>query len=368
MNSIPLSRHTITDDDALAVIETLRAEWSAQGDAVTLFEQAVAAYTGSRYAVAFSSAAAGLHAACAVAGIGPGRTLWASALAPVYAANCARYCWGAVDFVEIDPQSGNMDTAGLEEKLDAAVQQGRLPQAILASHFAGQSAEMASIRQIASRFEITVIEDATLALGGEYQGDRVGYGRYSEMAVLGFAAGMAVTSCGGGVVVTNRQDLCERLLRFRGQGFSTEREQVELGFDYALSDIQAALGTSQMKRVDAQVAANRALADEYDRALAGSGIQPAWRHPDVVSAWTAYPVRFSTSEQCVAAAHRLKEAGIGAGVYMPIHMQPYYRKLGFKPGDLPTTESYAGRALALPLYQGLQADQQARVLEVLKQA
>ena len=367
MNPIPVSRHTITDDDALAVVETLRSDWSTLGDVTERFEQAVATYTGARYAVAFNSAAAGLHAACSVAGIGPGRTLWTSALAPVSAANCARYCWGAVDFVDVDPQSGNMDTTRLEEKLDVAEQQGRLPQAIMATHFAGQSAEMATIRQLASRFDIAVIENATMALGGAYQGDKVGSCKHSDMVVFGFQPTFPVTTCGGGVVVTNRTETWEKLLRFRTQGFSAQNEQIELGFDYELPGILAALGASQIKRLDTLLAASNALADEYDRALTGTSIQTPWRHPDVVSSWSIYPVRFASAERCVEAAQKLKEANIATGQHFPpTHLQPYYRKLGFKPGDLPATEAYAGQAVSMPLYPGLQADEQAYVIEILK--
>lgn len=369
MKPIPLSRPTITDDDALAVVEALRSDWSIQGAAVERFEQEVALYSGARYAVAFSSATAALHASCAVAGVGPGRTLWTSSLAFVSSANCARYCWGAVDFVDVDPLSGNMDTASLEEKLDAAEQQGRLPQAILPSHFAGQSAEMASIRQLASRFDIAVIENATMALGGSYQGDKVGSCKHSDMVVFGFQPTFPVTTFGGGVVVTNRAETCEKLQRFRMHGFTGEGEQIELGFDYALPDILAALGTSQIKRVDALVGSSSMLADGYDRALAGTDVELAWRHPDVVSSWSQYPIRFKSAEHCALAASRLKNAGISTGAHFPpVHLQPYYRKLGFKTGDLPATEAFASTVLSLPLYPGLQADEQAYVIEVLKSA
>jgi dTDP-4-amino-4,6-dideoxygalactose transaminase len=369
MNPIPLSRPTITDDDALAVVEALRSDWSAQGAVVERFEQEVASYSGARFAVAFSSSTAALHASCAVAGVGPGRTLWTSSLALVSSANCARYCWGAVDFVDVDLQSGNMDTASLEEKLNNAEQQGRLPQAIMPFHFAGQSAEMGSIRQLASRFDITVIENATMALGGLYQGDKIGSCKHSDMVVFGFQPTFPLTTYGGGVVVTNRVETRDKLLRFRMQGFTGQVEQVELGFDYALADILAALGVSQMKRVDTLIAGSSALADWYDRALAGTGMEAPWRHPDVVSSWSHYPVRFSSAEQCAVAAGKLKDAGIGSGTHFPpVHLQPYYRKLGFKTGDLPATEAFASMALSLPLYPGLQADEQAFVIEVLKSA
>lgn len=376
MKSIPLARSSISDQDALAVVETLRADWLYQGEAVARFERSVADYCGARYAVAVSSATAALHLACLAGGMGPGRSLWTSPNAFVATANSARYCWGEVDFVDIDPQSLNMDATGLEQKLDWAEQQGRLPQVILPVDFAGQSCEMTSIRQLASRYDITVIEDASQALGGQYLGKRIGSGQHADMTVFSFAPDLLVSAGEGGMVVTNRHDLYEKLMRLRFHGMAYKNgasegsmEQVELGYYYPMTDIQAALGLSQMQRLDVFVARRSEIAEEYDRALADMSLTTPWRHPDVVSTWALYVVQLNDATQRASMLEHLRKAGIGAGVhYNPIHLHPYYRRLGFKTGDFPVAEDYAARAISLPIFSALLADEQAYVVETLSQA
>lgn len=375
MKSIPLGYQPISDQDALAVVEALRSDWQAHGKAVERFERSVADYCGTRYAVAVSSATAALHIACMAAGMGPGRSLWTSPSAFVSAANCARYCWGEVDFVDIDPQSYNMDSTWLEQKIDWAEQQGRLPQVILPVHFAGQSCEMASIRQLANRHEIIVIEDASQSLGGQYQGLRVGGCQHSDMAVFNFQAGMLVSTGEGGMVVTNRQDLYDKLIRLRSHGLrpkdtpqESDYEQVELGYYYPMTDIQAALGASQMQRLDAFVARRDEIATEYDRALADLPLTLPWRHPDVLSAWALYAIKLNDPAKRASVLNALREAGIRAEVhYTPIHLHPYYRKLGFKAGDFPVAEAYAERTVSLPIFPSLLPDEQAYVVEMLHQ-
>lgn len=377
MKHIPLSRQSISDQDALAVVETLRADWGAyQGSAVERLERSVADYCGARYAVAVSSATAALHIACMAASVGPGRPLWTSPNAFVAVANSARYCWGEVDFVDIDPQSYNMDVTWLEQKFDHAEQQGRLPQAIMTSDFAGQSCEMASIRQQASRFDMTLIADASNSLGGRYQGDRVGNCRHADMTVFSFHPGMIVTTGEGGMIVTNRPDLYEKLLRLRSHGLvrkaapdDWDAEQIELGYDYQMTDIQAALGVSQMQRIEEFVTRRSAIAAEYDRALSGLPLTTPWRHPDVESAWSHYVIKLNDAGKQLAVLRQLREAGIQAGVhYKPIHLHPYYRRMGFKNGDFPMAEAYAERAISLPMFSTLLADEQAHVVASLKQA
>jgi UDP-4-amino-4,6-dideoxy-N-acetyl-beta-L-altrosamine transaminase len=376
MKSIPLARQSISDQDALAVVEALRGDWQAKGEAVGRFERSVAEYCGVRYAVAVSSATAALHIACLAGGMGPGRSLWTSANAFVSAANSARYCWGEVDFVDIDPQSFNMDATWLEQKLDWAEQQGRLPQVILPVDFSGQSCEMASIRQLASRNDITVIEDASQSLGGQYLGHRVGGCQHADMTVFSFAPDALVTTGEGGMVVTNRLDLYEKLLRLRSHGLTAKdgapqsrQEQVELGYYYPLTDIQAALGLSQMQRLDAFIARRSEIAAEYDRALDDLPLTTPWRHPDVVSTWALYVVQLNDAARRDSVLQQLRDAGIGAEVhYSPVHLHPYYRRLGFKAGDFPVAEAYAARAISLPLSPALLADEQAYVVETLRQA
>ncbi|MCE9550490.1 MAG: UDP-4-amino-4,6-dideoxy-N-acetyl-beta-L-altrosamine transaminase [Betaproteobacteria bacterium] len=382
MKTIPYGRQSISDEDALAVIETLRSDWLTQGPAIECFERVVADYCGAKYAVAVSSATAALHIACLAAGVGPGRSLWTSPNTFVASANCARYCWGEVDFVDIDPQSLNMDVRLLEEKLERAEQQGRLPQVIVPVDFAGQSCEMASIRQLANRYGVTVIEDASHAIGGEYQGRKVGSGLHADMTVFSFHPVKIVTTGEGGMVLTNRHDLYEKLVRLRSHGITRQPEymqnpshgdwyyeQIELGYNYRITDIQAALGVSQMRRIDNFIARRREIADEYDRALADLPLVTPWRHPDVMSAWHLYVIQLNNPDLRAAVFKKMREAGILVNVhYIPVHTQPYYRKLGFKTGDFRIAETYYQRAISLPMFPALQADEQAYVVETLRAA
>jgi dTDP-4-amino-4,6-dideoxygalactose transaminase len=280
-----------------------------------------------------------------------------------------------VDFIDIDPQSYNMDATWLEQKMDWAEQQGRLPQAIMPVDFAGQSCEMTSIKQLANRYEIMVIEDASHSLGGQYQGLRVGGCQHADMTVCSFQPGMAVATGEGGMILTNRQDVYEKLLRLRSHGLArtgaqeADFEQVELGYYYQMTDIQAALGESQVQRLDSFVARRNEVATEYDRALVGLPLTTPWRHPDVVSAWTLYVIQLNDPAKSPGVLKALQDAGIKAEVhYKPIHLHPYYRKLGFKAGDYPAAEAYAERAISLPIYPSLLADEQAYVVETLRQA
>ena len=383
MKTIPYGRQSISDEDALAVVEALRSDWLTQGPAIEHFERTVADYCGARYAVAVSSATAALHLACIAAGMGPGRSLWTSPNTHVSSANCARYCWGEVDFVDIDAQSLNMDVALLEDKLERAEEQGRLPQVIMPVDFSGQSCEMASIRQLANRYGVTVIEDASQALGGEYQGQKVGSCQHADMTVFSFHPDKTITTGEGGMVLTNRYDLAEKLLRLRSHGFTRQPqqmqnpshstppsdwyyEQLELGYNYRITDIQAALGASQMKRVEWFVARRCEIANEYDRALSNLPLVTPWRHPDAASAWNLYVIQLSNQELKELVFNKLSEAGIQAAVhYIPVHLQPYYRKLGFKIGDFLVAERYYQHTISLPMFPALQSDEQALVVDVL---
>lgn len=379
MNSIPYGRQSISDEDALAVIETLRSDWLTQGPAIERFERTVADYCGARYAIAVSSATAALHIACIAAGVGPGRSLWTSPNTFVASANCARYCYGEVDFVDIDPLSLNMDVARLQEKLEHAEQQGRLPQVIVPVDFAGQSCDMQAIYELAQHYGVTVLEDASHAIGGEYKQTKVGSCKFSDMTVFSFHPVKIVTTGEGGMILTNRHDLYEKLMRLRSHGITRKPElmqglshgdwyyeQIELGFNYRMTDIQAALGTSQMKRIDEFVRRRRDIAAEYDRALASLPLTLPWRYPDAMSAWHLYVIQLNDPARRKTVFEQLRAAGIQVNVhYIPVHTQPYYRKLGFKQGDFPVAEAYYQRAISLPMFPALQAEEQAYVIETL---
>jgi UDP-4-amino-4,6-dideoxy-N-acetyl-beta-L-altrosamine transaminase len=382
MISIPHQQKTISDEDALAVIEALRSGYLVEGPAIEAFENAVAQYCGAKYAVAVSSATAALHMACLAAGVGPGRSLWTSPNAFVTSANCARYCYGEVDFVDIDPLSFNLDAAKLEQKLGDAELQGRLPQAVLPVHFAGQSCEMEKIYQLCQHFGTLVIEDASHALGGYYRGAKVGCGQYSDMTVFSFDPSAIVTSGEGGMVLTNRHDLYQKLLRLRSHGVAHQpesmrslsqgewvAEQVELGFNYRMTEVQAALGASQMARVDSFVQRRHEIAADYDAALKALPLTTPWRHPDAFSACSLYTIELNDAAKRQLVYGKLREAGIDVGVhFMPLHWHPYYRKSGFRVGDFPIAESHYQRTLSLPILPVLQAEEQQHVIEVLTAA
>lgn len=379
---IPYGRQEISAADIAAVLAVLQSEWLTQGPAVPRFEQAVADYCGVRYAVAVSSATAALHIACLAAELGPDDRLWTSPNTFVASANCGRYCGAGVDFVDIDPATYNLSVVAFQHKLEQAAQQQMLPKVLIPVHFAGQSCEMAQIRDLAEAYGITVIEDASHAIGGRYQNGTIGSCQFSDMAVFSFHPVKIITTGEGGMVLTNRADLYEKLIRLRSHGITRDPalmqaeshgpwyyQQLELGFNYRMTDIQAALGLSQLQRLDEFVQRRRYLADRYDRHLPGLPLHTPWQHPDTASSWHLYVIRLQLAQ--ISLSHRqvfdkLRQAGIGVNLhYIPVHTQPYYQQLGFRWGDFPEAERYYREAISLPLYYGLTDDQQDHVIHTL---
>jgi UDP-4-amino-4,6-dideoxy-N-acetyl-beta-L-altrosamine transaminase len=378
---IPYAKPDITADDIKAVVDILHNEWLTQGPLQEQFETAIAKYAGARYAVAVANGTAALHLVYLAMGVGPGKTIWTSPNTFVATANAAYYCGSKAEFVDIDPSTYNLSPDALAHKLEA--KQKDLPFLIVPVHFSGQSAAMEEISSLARNRGIAVVEDASHAIGGTYQGQPIGCCRWSDAAVLSFHAVKIITSGEGGMILTNRTDLYEKLLRLRTHGITRRAklfqqsnpgpwyyEQLELGYNYRLTDIQAALGLSQAKRIDSYVARRSQLAHQYDQALADLPVVRPWQDPLASSSWHLYVVQLA-NEQIKKTQREvfenLRHAGIGVNLhYIPVHLQPFYQKFGFQAGDFPQAEAYYRRAVTLPLFPGLRSDELEFVVDQLR--
>lgn len=370
---IPYGRQDIDEADIAAVVQALRSDWLTTGPAIERFEDSVKRRTGAAHAAACANGTVSLHLACRALGVGAGDMVWTSPNTFVASANCALYCGASIDFVDIDPRTYNMDVALLEKKLASAK---RKPKVVIPVHFAGQPCDMRAIAELAREHGFAVIEDASHAVGAEYLGKPVGDGRYSDITSLSFHPVKIVTSAEGGMALTQRAELAQRLRVLRTHGITREQremtgrseggwyyEQIELGYNYRMTDLQAALGESQMRRLDAFLERRRQLVARYDELLSDLPVTRPWQHPDGRSAWHLYVVLVENRRRVYDA---LRAAGIGVNVhYIPVHLQPYYRRLGFRRGDFPNAEAYYERALTLPLYPRLSESDQDRVVGAL---
>jgi UDP-4-amino-4,6-dideoxy-N-acetyl-beta-L-altrosamine transaminase len=345
---IPYGRQSISEDDIAAVVEALRSDFITQGPAIERFERTVAEYCGAEHAVAVSSGTAALHVACLAADLGPGDTLWTSPNTFVASANCALYCGADVDFVDIDPATYNMSVEALEAKLEQAEAEDSLPSVVIPVHFAGQSCDMARIGELAERYGFTVIEDASHAIGGRYRGRPVGSCEFSSMTVFSFHPVKIVTTGEGGMVLTNDAELAERLRTLRTHGITRDPatmtrasdgpwyyELIELGNNYRMTDIQAALGASQMTRVDEFVTRRNELAERYRRAFEGLPVRWQQQTDGIRSAYHIFVIELEQHDRAEV-FDSLRAAGIGVNVhYIPVHLQPLYRERGFQPATSP---------------------------------
>ena len=382
MSFLPYGRQAISESDIASVVEVLRSPFLTQGPAVPAFEQAVAENVGTDFGVAVNSATSALHIACLALGLGPGDRLWTSPITFVASANCGRYCGATVDFVDIDRDTGLMSVTELAIKLEQAAREGTLPKVLVPVHLTGSSCDMAAIGSLAERYGFAVLEDASHAIGGRYQGQQVGNCRYSAITVFSFHPVKIITTGEGGLATTNDPLLAQRMVEFRSHGITKDAarfelpssgpwsyEQQKLGFNYRMTDLQAALGLSQLKRLDEIVIERNRQLQRYQELLAALPVNLLEVPMDVQSSVHLAVIRL---EDPSPAHHRfvfdgLRAAGIGVQLhYSSVHLQPYYRKLGFKEGDFPAAEAYASNSISLPLYPGLQDHDQQRVAGTLE--
>ena len=374
-------KQSVNEDDIRAVAEVLRSPLITQGPEVERFERRVADYCGAKYAVAVTSATAALHIACRAADLGEGDELWTSPITFVASANCGLYCGAKVDFADVDADTYNISADALQKKLEA----GGRPKVVVPVHLCGQSCDMERVGELSKEYGFTVIEDASHALGATYKGTKVGSCAYSDMAVFSFHPVKIITAGEGGMVLTNRKDLYEKLEILRTHAVTRNPalmthepdgewyyQQIDLGYNYRMTDFQAALGNSQMNRLDKFVARRRELARRYDEAFRGLPLKRPYQNPDTNSSWHLYVVRVDFQKAGLTKGElfvKMRERGVQLNVhYIPVHTQPYYKSLGFNRGDFPVSEKYYDEAFTLPIYYDLTDAEQDTVISALRDA
>jgi len=381
---IPYGRQDISDADIDAVVQVLRSDYLTSGPIVPCFENAIASYCDASYGVAANSATSAIHIACLALNLGAGDWLWTSPNTFVASANCAIYCGAKVDFVDIDPSTYNLCSRKLEQKLIQAEKDGILPKIVIPVHFAGQPCDIPAIYALSQKYGFKIIEDASHALGASHENTNVGSCIYSDITVFSFHPVKIITTGEGGVAVTNNSETANRMRRLRTHGITNDKsifqrrpedeiwnyQQIELGFNYRMTDIEAALGLSQMKRVNHFIARRHEIARQYDLELESLPLIRPWQQPKTNSSYHLYPVRLRASDagktQAQLYDHLLK-SGVAANLhYIPVHRQPYYEALGFKNGDFPEAELFHKEVISLPMYPALEAHQQDSVIEILK--
>ena len=380
---IPYGRQDISQQDIDAVLEVLQSDFLTQGPKVPAFEQTVAQHVGAKHALAVNSATSALHIACLALGLGQGDWLWTTPITFVASANCGLYCGAQIDFVDIDPATYNLCPKALEAKLIEADHSGKLPKVLVAVHLCGQPCDMQAIHVLAEKYNFKVIEDASHAIGGKYQNEFIGNCRYSDITVFSFHPVKIITTAEGGMALTNDDLLAEKMNLYRSHGITRDPslmthdpdgpwyyQQVELGYNYRMTELQAALGISQMQRLDKFVAQRHVLAQCYNDLLSDLPLTLPWQHPDSYSGLHLYVIRLrldQINKTHLQVFEELREAGIGVNLhYIPVHLQPYYQKIGFNKGDLPQAELYYDEAISLPMFSTLTKDQQDEVAQVLK--
>ena len=380
--NIPYGRQDVNEDDIDAVTQVLKSDYLTQGSVVPKFEQSVVSHTGAEYAVAVNSATSALHLACMALNVMPGDYVWTSPITFVASANCALYCRATIDFVDIDPISYNMSVTALSKKLELAKKTNTLPKVLIPVHLAGQSCEMKAIHSLSIKYGFKIIEDASHAIGAKYLDKPVGNCLYSDISVFSFHPVKIVTSVEGGMAVTNNPELANIMQRLRSHGITRDPaemtgathgswyyQQLDLGFNYRMSDVHAALGINQMKRLKEFVVRRNSLSHRYNELLKDIPVTLPWQHPDCFSACHLYIIRIpnkSKSFNRLQVFERLRSNGIGVNVhYIPVYRQPYYKKFNYNYDDFPEAENYYLESISLPLFPNLTEQQQVLITKIL---
>ena len=381
---IKYSTQEITESDIAEVEKILRSDFLTQGPTVEKFEQSVANYCGATYASAVNSATSALHIACLALDLGPGDWLWTSPNTFVASANCGLYCGANIDFVDIDSKTYNMSVDALSDKLTKAEKLGKLPKIVVPVHFAGQPCDMTAIHDLSKQYGFKIIEDASHAIGASYNKIKIGSCTHSDITVFSFHPIKIITTAEGGMALTNNKDVADKIGRLRTHGITSDKtkmkqrskdeiwnyQQIDLGFNYRMNDIQAALGLNQMKRLDKYIKRRHEIAKHYDSALKNLPLTTPWQSPNGYSSYHLYPIlieeNLAQKKQRQVYDELLKN-NIGINLhYIPVHRQPYYENLGFKNNDFPQAENFHRKVLSIPMYAILQDEQQKHVIEIIK--
>ena len=383
---IPYGRQEITDEDIAEVEKILRSDFLTQGPTVPKFEKGVADYCGASHAIAVNSATSALHIACLALDLGPGDLLGTSPNTFVASANCGRYCGADVDFVDIDPKTYNMSIDSLSEKLIQAEKTGKLPKVVVPVHFAGQPCDMIAIHNLSKHYGFKILEDASHAIGASYDNIKIGSCKHSDITVFSFHPVKIITTAEGGMALTNNKVIAEKLLRLRTHGITNDKtkmeerpkieiwnyQQIDLGYNYRMNDIQAALGLNQLKRLDKFVKQRHEIADYYNVKLKSLPLTTPWQSPNVYSSYHLYPILIKPNyilQLQKLVYNELRKNGILVNLhYIPVHRHPYYEKLGFNKNDFPISEKLYQEIISIPMYPKIQNQHKEYVVETLKKA
>jgi UDP-4-amino-4,6-dideoxy-N-acetyl-beta-L-altrosamine transaminase len=383
---IPYGRQHINQADIDAVIGVLQSDFLTQGPVVPAFEKAIADYCGAQHAIAVNSATSALHIACLALGVGKGDSVWTTPITFVASANCALYCGATVDFVDIDSRTYNISVERLAEKLELAEKTGKLPKVVIPVHLSGQPCDMAGIYTLGKKYGFKIIEDASHAIGGRYKGEPIGNGRYSDITIFSFHPVKIITSGEGGMAVTNDPKLAKYMRLLRSHGISSAKEDMEfrpaneiwnyqqigLGFNYRMTDVHAALGLSQLQRLDTFVSKRHSIAKRYNKLLADLPVTTPWQHSDSYSGYHLYVIRLkltdiSKTQRQIHDAFYAKDVGVNIH-YIPVYRQPHYEQLGFRAGYCPEAEQYYSEVISIPMHPALTQEQQDFVVKTLRVA